>query len=185
MSSGANLSSCGRMRPSKASRNFGPPSPARSGALTIVSCSPRSWMCTGARKQRHLVGRAEHDARVVPENVLSAVAVMHVEIDHRDAAEAVLASARSARQSRPGRKSKSPSLGCVRHGGRSGRVPTNTFCALPLTTASTPASAPPTPRIAASQCARATSWCRRQYRRCPATATFRECPRRSFRYDKA
>src|SRR5450631_28493 len=36
----------------------------------------------GAGKQRHLVRRAIHHRRIGPENILGAVAVMHVEIDH-------------------------------------------------------------------------------------------------------
>ena len=45
----------------------------------------------GARKQRHLVGRAIHHGLVGPEDVLRAVAVMHVEIDHGGALDAVFA----------------------------------------------------------------------------------------------
>lgn len=45
----------------------------------------------GARKQRHLVRRAVHHGRVRPEDVLRAVAVMHVEIDDGGALDAVFA----------------------------------------------------------------------------------------------
>ena len=45
----------------------------------------------GARKQRHLVRRAVHHGRVRPEDVLGAVAVMHVEIDDGRARDAVFA----------------------------------------------------------------------------------------------
>ena len=44
----------------------------------------------GAGKQRHLVRRAIHHRFVGPENLLRAVAVMHVEIDDRGAGDAVL-----------------------------------------------------------------------------------------------
>ena len=73
-----------------ASRNWSPPSPGRSGALTMVLCSPRSVQRAGAGIERHLVRRAVHHGRVGPENLLAAVAVMHVEIDDRDALGAVL-----------------------------------------------------------------------------------------------
>ena len=43
-----------------------------------------------AGKQRHLVGRAIHHRFVGPENLLRAVAVMHVEIDDRGTRDAVL-----------------------------------------------------------------------------------------------
>ena len=43
----------------------------------------------GAGIKRHLVGRAVHHARVVPEDVLAAVAVVHVEVDDRDVFGAV------------------------------------------------------------------------------------------------
>src|SRR3984885_6940025 len=45
----------------------------------------------GAGKQRHLMGRAIHHGRIGPENILGAVAVMDVEIDHRGATDAVFA----------------------------------------------------------------------------------------------
>ena len=44
----------------------------------------------GAGKERHLVGRAIHHRLVGPENLLRAVAVMHVEIDDRRAGDAVV-----------------------------------------------------------------------------------------------
>jgi len=43
----------------------------------------------GTRIERHLVGRAIHHAGIGPENLLRAVAVMDVEIDDRDALQAV------------------------------------------------------------------------------------------------
>ena len=45
----------------------------------------------GAGKQRHLVRRAIHHRRVGPEDILRAIAVMHVEIDHGRAGDAVFA----------------------------------------------------------------------------------------------
>jgi hypothetical protein len=45
---------------------------------------------TGAGIERHLMRRAIHDARIGPENLLRAVAVVHVEIDDRDTLGAVL-----------------------------------------------------------------------------------------------
>ena len=88
--SGRKSRSRGRMTLSNASRNSAPPSPARSGALTMVSCSPRSLARAGAGIKRHLMGRAIHHGLVRPEDVLRAVAVMDVEIDDRDAVDAVL-----------------------------------------------------------------------------------------------
>ena len=44
----------------------------------------------GAGKQRHLMRRAIHHRLVGPENLLRAVAVMHVEIDDRNARDAVM-----------------------------------------------------------------------------------------------
>ena len=44
----------------------------------------------GAGKKRHLMGRAVEQILVGPERGLGAVAVMHVEIDHRHALGAVL-----------------------------------------------------------------------------------------------
>src|SRR6476619_2412281 len=38
--------------------------------------------CAGAGKQRHLVRRAIHHGRIGPEDILGAIAVMDVEIDH-------------------------------------------------------------------------------------------------------
>ena len=57
---------------------------AGSGALQILP-TPRSVARAGAGIERHLVGRGVEDLRVVLEDVLRAVAVMHVEIDDRDA----------------------------------------------------------------------------------------------------
>ena len=45
--------------------------------------------CAGAGIERHLVGRRVHDGRIVPEDVLGAVAVVDVEIDDGDALDAV------------------------------------------------------------------------------------------------
>jgi hypothetical protein len=45
----------------------------------------------GTGKQRHLVRRAVHHGRIGPENILGAVAVMDVEIDHRGAGDTVFA----------------------------------------------------------------------------------------------
>ena len=45
----------------------------------------------GAGKQRHLVRRAIHHGRIGPEDILGAVAVMHVEVDHGGTADAVFA----------------------------------------------------------------------------------------------
>src|SRR5438477_410958 len=42
ISSGANFCNCGRIRFSNAARNLALPSSGASGALTMVSCSPRS-----------------------------------------------------------------------------------------------------------------------------------------------
>ena len=89
-SSGRNSRSRGRIRSSKAARNASPPSPGRSGALTTVLCVAGLDDGAGAGKQRHLVGRAIHHRFVGPENLLRAVAVMHVEIDDRGARDAVL-----------------------------------------------------------------------------------------------
>jgi hypothetical protein len=57
--------------------------------LTIVLRRAALAHRAGAGIERHLVRRAIHHGRVVPENVLAAVAVMHVEIDDRDAFRAV------------------------------------------------------------------------------------------------
>src|SRR6266481_3962755 len=45
----------------------------------------------GAGKQRHLVRRAIHHARIGPENILGAIAMVDVEIDHGGASDAVFA----------------------------------------------------------------------------------------------
>src|ERR1700730_16266855 len=45
----------------------------------------------GAGKQRHLMRRAIHHSRIGPENILGAIAVMDVEIDHGGAGYAVFA----------------------------------------------------------------------------------------------
>ena len=45
----------------------------------------------GTRKQRHLVRRAIHHTWIGPENILSAVTVMHVEIDNRRPSDSVFA----------------------------------------------------------------------------------------------
>src|SRR5205823_5300406 len=54
---------------------------------------------SGAGIERELVGRGIKEARIVGEAGLRAIAVMDVEIDHRDAGEAV----RLARPQRPNR----------------------------------------------------------------------------------
>ncbi len=76
INSGLNFSNCGKITFSNAARNLAPPSSEASGALTILSCSPRSAAGAGARKQRHLMRRAIHHGRVGPEYILGAVAVM-------------------------------------------------------------------------------------------------------------
>ena len=53
--------------------------------------TPVSLGRPGAGKQRHLVGRGVEHARIVEEDVLRAIAVMHVEIDDGDALGAELA----------------------------------------------------------------------------------------------
>ena len=83
--SGANASRRGRIAVSIASRKASPPSPDRKGALTIWLCSPRSLKRAGAGIMRHLMGRGVHHGRIVPKDVLDAVAVMDVEIHDRDA----------------------------------------------------------------------------------------------------
>jgi len=91
ISSGENFCNCGRIRFSNAARNLALPSSEASGALTMVSCSPALAAGAGAGKQRHLMRRAIHHGRIVPEDILRAVAVMDIEIDDRRAADAVFA----------------------------------------------------------------------------------------------
>ena len=55
-----------------------------SGALTMLP-APVSSLRAGAGIERHLVGRAVEHARIVPEDVLRAVAVVHVPVDDGDA----------------------------------------------------------------------------------------------------
>ena len=53
----------------------------RIGDIADAGLAQRS----GAREERHLMGRALEQVLVRPERILRAVAVMHVEIDHRHA----------------------------------------------------------------------------------------------------
>ena len=53
---------------------------------------------SGAGIVRHLMGGSVHDGRIVPEDVLRAVAVMDVEIDDRDPLGAVRGLRRAARR---------------------------------------------------------------------------------------
>ena len=77
------------MRDSKASLNLSPPSPGRSGAFQMLP-TPGLGQRAGAGIERHLVRGAEVEVLVAPEDVLRAVAVVHVEVDHGDALGAVL-----------------------------------------------------------------------------------------------
>ena len=72
----------------------------------------------GAGKQRHLMGRAIHHRLVGPEDLLRAVAVMHVEIDDGGASDAVIAAAHNARRWRRCRRSRIPSAAPSRRDGR-------------------------------------------------------------------
>ena len=104
----------------------------------------------GAGKQRHLVRRAIHHGRVGPENILRAVAVMDVEIDHRGAADAVFALG-VARGDR-GVVEEAEAHRLADLGMMAGRPHRDERIAmLPDITASVAATAPPTPRITASQ----------------------------------
>ena len=55
----------------------------------MLSATPRSSDESGAGIQRRLMDRGVEQARIVLEDVLRAIAVMHVEIDHRDAGDAM------------------------------------------------------------------------------------------------
>ena len=77
------------MRASKASLNRSPASPGRRGAFQMLP-TPVSESSAGAGIERHLVRRAEVEVLVGPEDVLRAVAVVHVEVDDGDALGAVL-----------------------------------------------------------------------------------------------
>ena len=91
MSSGLNFCSCGRIRFSNAARNLALPSSERQRRVDDGVVLAALAGGAGAGKQRHLVRRAIHHGRIGPENILGAVAVMDVEIDHRGARDAVFA----------------------------------------------------------------------------------------------
>ena len=121
----------------------------RSGALTMVSCSPRSSprrcpdrAASGGSSSTSRCGR--------PEDLLRAVAVMHVEIDDGDALDAVLllrmAAAIAALLNR-----QNPIGRAVSAWWPGGRVATNALAALPVITSSTACTAPPAARSAASK----------------------------------
>ena len=80
-------------------RNTPPLAPGGSGTLTICPWAPGLLGGAGAGIERHLVGRGEEDAGVVPDEVLGAVAVVHVEIDDRDPLQPVDLEARAGRRS--------------------------------------------------------------------------------------
>ena len=65
--------------------------------------------------------RSVEDARIVPENILRAVAVMDVEIDDGDALRAVRGSARDGRRSAALLKKQKP-IGVARLGVMAGRA---------------------------------------------------------------
>jgi hypothetical protein len=106
------------------------------------------------REKRHLVAGDEERARLVPQDVLRAVAVMHVEIDHRDAGQA-------PPFQRMQRADGDVAEEAETHGRvfsawwPGGRVATKALVARPSSTASTAAIIPPTPFSAASHDARA------------------------------
>ena len=90
MRSGAKASSAGTILSAKAISNSVPPAPALSGTLTMLP-QPVSEGGTGARIERHLVGRAIEDRRIVPDDRLRAVAVVDVPVDDGDPLGAVVA----------------------------------------------------------------------------------------------
>ncbi len=121
-----------------------PPSPARRGTLTMVSCSPRLVRRARAGVERHLVRRAVHDAQGRP----------------RRCPACRCRGGRPSRRWRRGRR-RTPSRvaggdrgvveeaeahrrGAARRGGRAGATPTKAFGTLPVITSSTARIAPPT-----------------------------------------
>jgi len=152
INSGLNFVSCGRIRFSKAERNLALPSSGASGALTMVFVARRARHAPRCREQRHLVRRAIHHRWVGPEDVLGAVAVMDVEIDHRRRARCRICAARGARRSRGiVEEAEAQSASTFLHEWPGGRTATKAFGWLPDMTASVAETAPPTPRITASQ----------------------------------
>ena len=105
----------------------------------------------GAGIVRHLMGRSVHDGRIVPEDVLGAVAVMDVEIDDRDP----LGSVRSPGVARGDggviEEAEAHRGRDLRRDGREGASATKALRALPLITSSTAKTAPPAARSAASK----------------------------------
>ncbi len=72
----------------------------------------------GAGKKRHLMRRDEQRPRLVPEQVLRAIAMMHVEIQHRDPPHPVHGRAPVSPRSPPTRTDRTPSRSAARHGAR-------------------------------------------------------------------
>jgi len=167
--SGRKSRSRGRMDCSNAVRNSLPPSPARKGALTIVLLLAALAHRSGARIERHFVGRAIHHARIGPEDLLRAVAVMHVEVDDRDPLQAVPLLRVARRDRRIVENRQKPIGRVVSAWCPGGRTATNALGARLPITSSTASVAPPAPRSAASKL-RATWWCRHRAAPIPAAA---------------
>ena len=105
----------------------------------------------GARIQRPLVAaRVEQRSASCLEAGLAAVAVVHVEIDDRDALPRRARPGRGARRWRRSRRGRSPSAAPARQWWPGGRVAQKARRTSPFITASTPATAAPAARSAAS-----------------------------------
>ena len=101
--------------------------------------------------ERHLVGRAVEHARIVPEDVLGAVAVVDVPVDDRDALGAVRRLRVARRDGGVVEEAEAHRPGRVRRGGRAGAWPRRRCDPCPPSPRRPPATAPPDARSAASR----------------------------------
>ena len=177
MRSGAKLSTAGRMRVSNASMNSTPPAPGGSGALKMLP-TPVSRRVAGAGIERHLVGRAVEDGRIVPDDGLGAVAVMHVPVDDRHALGAVRGLGVARRDHRVGEQAEAH--GAVGFGMMAGRPDrAEGVRRLARRTPRRRQASPRRPHSPPPRSSAAKSRCRRRAGRCPRPASRRGRRRRS------